>query len=221
MFDPSAAAIPTADQQQLLRLNIDFLRLLISSTPPPTTASSPRPFGLSAAQTSALAQCDAAGLQRMAGCGFSLFSLALHRADIWQRAITSSAAQADVRHYGLGTGTQDDISHIRIGFIECALFFAWHLSQHQPRNARFLLGMSEDCAQLVARMELWQCRQLAQTQDKLLSPRWTHHPYFWSDLLRYGSSGDAQHFKFACLLGSQLMAQDLEPSAILHLSNTE
>jgi hypothetical protein len=40
-------------------------------------------------------------------------------------------------------------------------------------------------------------------------------------LLRYGQSGDQQHFKFAQLLGSQLMAQELEPSALLRLSSTD
>lgn len=221
MFDQpvSAASSPVpaaADQQQLLRLNADFLRLLGTSTP----AGTGRPTALSVAQTTLLAQCSADGIKRMASCGFSLFSLSLHRPDLWQRALARNAVQENGAHYGM-PAMQDSTDQIRSGFRECAVFFAWHLAQQRPRDARFMLGMSEDCAKLIARMELWQCRQLAQMEVHLLSPRWAHHPYFWNDLLRYGSSGDAQHFKFACLLGSQLMAQDLEPSAILHLSSTE
>jgi hypothetical protein len=222
MFDPSTSppsgmAPSSADQQQLLRLNADFLSLLALGT---QAGASRTPLALSTSQAALLAQCAAEGIQRMANCGFSLFSLSLHRPDLWQRALSRSTVQEDGQHYGAPV-LQESTEQIRSGFMECALFFAWHLAQQRPRDARFMLGMSEDCSGLIARMELWQCRQMAQTQTQLLSPRWIHHPYFWNDLLHYGSSGDARHFKFACLLGSQLTAQDLEPSAILHLSSTE
>ncbi len=229
MFDDSTVnGDPTSavrDQPQLLRLNVDFLKLLLRCSQVPAGASQAlrQPLHLPTVQATALAQCPEAGLQRMAACGFSLFSLSLHRADIWQQAAARCAAVPGP-HYGIPLAVpnaDDETSQICTGFVECALFFAWHLAQQQPRHARLLLGMSEDCAAIVARLELWQCRQIAQTQRRLLSPRWRHHPYFWPDLLRYGNNGDHQDFKFACLLGSQLMAQDLEPSAILHLSNND
>lgn len=201
----------TADQQQLLRLNADFLRLVDGNR---------SQLALTSVQTTLLEECSGDGIQRMAACEFALFSLSLHRPDLWRRALARSNMQEDARHYGLPAG-QDEVTGICSGFMECALFFAWHLARQRPREARFMLGMSEDCAKIVARMELWQCRQLAQTQLHLLMPRWLSHPYFWTDLLRYGSSGDVRHFKFACLLGSQLMGQDLEPSAILHLSSVK
>jgi hypothetical protein len=224
MFDQPAssssdAAVTTADQQQLLRLNADFLHLLNGNSASGSGASRPQQ-NLAPPQVSRLTQCSVDGIQRMARCGFSLFSLSLHRPDLWQRALTRNTVQDDCQHYGVSVG-QDTTDQIRTGFMECTLFFAWHLAQQRPRDARFMLGMSEDCAKLIAGMELWQCRQLAQTQTHLLEPRWVRHPYFWNDLLQYGGSGDVQHFKFACLLGSQLMAQDLEPSAILHLSSTD
>ncbi len=222
MFDPSGvpssgALPPTADQQQLLRLNADFLRLAATAARSGTGRATPC---LSASQNARLAQCSAEGIERMACCSFALFSLSLHRPDLWQRALTRCTVQEDAQHYG-ASAASDSTEQIRSGFMECALFFAWHLAQQRPRDARFMLGMSEDCARVIARLELWQCRQLSQTQVHLLGPRWIQHPYFWNDLLCYGGSGDARHFKLACLLGSQLMAQDLEPSAILHLSNTE
>ncbi len=230
MFDTSApngtsTSAVHSDQPQLLRLNVDFLKLLIKCSGAPSNAgqSLRQQLNLSTVHAAALEQCSETGLQRMATCGFSLFSLSLHRADIWQQAATRSAAGSGA-HYGPTStlpNSHDETSQICTGFVECALFFAWHLAQQQPRDARLLLGMSEDCAVIVARLELWQCRQIAQTHSRLLSPRWRHHGYFWTDLLRYGSNGDLQHFKFARLLGSQLMAQDLEPSAILHLSNTD
>ena len=101
------------------------------------------------------------------------------------------------------------------------MFYAWHLAQQAPQQARLLLGMSADTTALFTAMELWQCRHIAHSQHRLLGPRWRHHPYFWSDLLRYAVSGELQHFRFAHLLGSQLMAQELEPSTILRLSSTD
>ena len=213
----------SSDQQQLLRLNVDFLKLLISMDP--TTASSgvAQQLSLRSEQACNLGLCQEADLQRMAACGFSLFSLSLHRADLWQRAAAHSQPMSHAQHYGnQPTGAPiDEFERICAGFMECALFFAWHLAQQQPHQARLLLGMSEDCMAIVTHLDLWQCRQIAQTQLKLLSLRWRHHPYFWADLLRYGQSGDQQHFKFAQLLGSQLMAQELEPSALLRLSSTD
>jgi hypothetical protein len=220
MFNQSSPSNALAqDQQQLLRLNIDFLKLLISAS---TAASAAPPLTLRGEQTVALGLCEEAGLQRMAACGFSLFSLSLHRADLWQQAARRSQAQVNEPHYESHAAEHAQaFDRICSGFMECALFFAWHLAQQQPRQARLLLGMSEDCTAIVAGLDLWQCRHIAQTQHSLLSPRWRHHPYFWSDLLRYGNSGEAQHFKFAQLLGSQLLAQELEPSAILRLSSTD
>jgi hypothetical protein len=221
MFDRPAVAHGSEglnpEQRQLLRLNVDFLKLLIESDRnSAVNAASRAQLNLPPAQSAQLIQCPEEGLQRMAACGFSLFSLSMHRADLWQRA-ASGGTQINPQYAWSGSANGD----ARSGFMACALFFAWHLTQQAPRTARFLLGMSDDCAAVVTGLELWQCGHIAQTHGHLLSPRWQHHPYFWTDLLRYGSTGDAQHMKFARLLGSQLMAQELEPSAIVRLSSTE
>lgn len=220
MFNPPtpASSEAGADQSQLLRLNVDFLQLLVGM---PGNAV-PSLSGLRSELITGLTQCGEAGLQRMAACGFSLFSLSLHRADLWQQAAAHCQARAHEPHYGDEAAPRTDAwSRSCSGFMECALFFAWHLAQQQPHQARLFLGMSEDCTAIITGLELWQCRHIAQTRHALLGPRWRHHPYFWADLLKYGRSGDQQHFRFAQLLGSQLMAQELEPSAILRLSSTD
>ncbi|MGE0115743.1 MAG: hypothetical protein AB7T07_12780 [Steroidobacteraceae bacterium] len=230
MFNRPAAQTDTVtplspNQQQLLRLNIDFLKLMqvTGQTGSDSHQGLRQQLCLPTVQAAGLAQCQEAALERMASCGFSLFSLSLHQPDIWRRAAAQSAQLAHAAHYHqpAATGQDSDLSRACSGFMECALFFAWHLSQQEPHHARLLLGMSADCAAIVAQLELWQCQYIARQHDKVLSPRWRHHPYFWADLLRYGHSGDARHFKLACLLGSQLLAQELEPSAILRLSSTD
>jgi hypothetical protein len=222
MFDRQSVPDPNGDpatpeQCQLLRLNFDFLKLLRDSSAVPTTGVQRQQLALPAAQATLLAQCADDGLQRMAQCGFSLFSLSLHRADIWQHAARTET-QGDSQYALPGASSS---GAARSGFMACALFFAWHLSQQSPRMARFLLGMSDDCVAVITGLELWQCSHIAQTHRHLLGPRWQHHAYFWPDLLRYGTTGEMKHFKFARLLGSQLMAQELEPSAIMRLSSTD
>ncbi len=226
MLDNSTAKMEhtpllSSEQQQLLCLNGDFLKLLRQSSDPTAQASANlrRQLNLPTVQAATLEQCDAAGLQRMAACGFSLFSLSLHRTDIWQPLLRMRPGE------NLNTTAENDANaallNACIGLLECALFLAWHLAQQGSHQGRLLLGMSDDCARLVAQLNLLQCRHIAHTQLQLLSPRWRHHPYFWADLLRYGQHGDPQHFKLARLLGSQLLAQELEPSAILRLSGKD
>jgi hypothetical protein len=207
----------TPEQQQLLRLNFDFLKLLRDSSATTAVAMQRQQLALSPTQSQQLAHCTDAGLQRMAQCNFSLFSLSLHRADVWQHIARNTAPSS--AQYALPTTSADAAQ--RNGFMACALFFAWHLSQQSPRSARFLLGMTDDCLTIIAALELWQCSQIAHSQSHLLGARWQHHAYFWPDLLRYGVSGEMQHLKFARLMGSQLMAQELEPSAIMRLSSTD
>ncbi|MGC3981467.1 MAG: hypothetical protein QM808_09425 [Steroidobacteraceae bacterium] len=210
-------SINTAATRQLLRLNTDFLKLMIG-TAAGEAISLRRYLGLADAQMNLLLSCSDDALLRMAGCSFALFSLSLHQVALWQRCALSDQRLSELQHYQFPAPTQDfEWRCIHHGFMECALFFAWHLAQTQPNEARQMLGMSEECARVLAHLELRQCRHLA-LDNKLLAPRWRQHPYFWSDLLRYGSSSETQHFKLVCVLASQLTAQDLEPSTILRLS---
>jgi hypothetical protein len=87
--------------------------------------------------------------------------------------------------------------------------------------ARVMLGMREETAAILAPLQLWQIRQIAQRSYQMLSPRWPNNPYFWVDMLRYVTTKDAEHFKFARLMGTQLIARDMEPSAFMRVSPVE
>lgn len=206
-------------QQQLLRLNIDFLWMLshVSRLPPNLSHASRQRLHLPVTHANNLARCSEQTLQRMAGCEFSLFSLSLHRIDTWQSIIATSRLIPVERRYEIAPAIATHQLH-NISFTECTLFFAWHLAQHAPLSARLLLGMADDCVDMIAALEPWHCRYIAYTHHKLLSPRWPRHPFFWADLLRYGHSGHEQQYKLVCALGAQLLAQELEPSALLRLS---
>jgi hypothetical protein len=45
-------------------------------------------------------------------------------------------------------------------------------------------------------------------------PRWPTNPGFWPDLARFAAAGDQQRLATAKLLGSQLIAAELQGSAV-------
>lgn len=219
---PDASRTSDPNQQQLLGLNLDFLHALRTAQHTSTTAVRAE-LRLPEAQATALAICSSEALARMASCGYSLFSLNLHRIDEWLHLARQSAVVSNSSGETTGSAphTQDTLAMQVGNFMQCAVFFAWHLAQQNPQAARLMLGMSEDTAAVLRGMNLGHCRHIAQRYTKLLSPRWLHNRFFWPDLLRYAVSGEAEHFRFAQLLSTQLVAQDLEPSAIARLSSIE
>lgn len=211
-----------ANQQQLLQLNVDFLKLLIAANQPDVQASliTRSQLSLPSVQTTALSECSDEAIQTMAACGFSLFTFSFHLADMWERMAKNAVQQSSVQRYAgdAGSANHSPIEVAYAGFAECALFFAWHLAQHQPMTARIMLGMREETAAILAPLQLWQCRQIAQRSYQMLTPRWPNNPYFWVDMLRYSTTRDEEHLKFARLMGTQLIARDMEPSAFMRVS---
>jgi hypothetical protein len=200
--------------QQLHGLNLDFLLVLQSIQQAPQRSSY---HGLCLADPIAklLLACDHSGMQRMASCDVSLFSLQWHRVDEWTRLAEHSAlSRTQPLSQQSSDIASDSTTQSVLNFIQCAVFFGWHLAQHDEQAARFMLGMSPETATVMRTLDLWQCRYIGQHYQKLLAPRWLHNRYFWTDLLQYGRSGNPDHLKLVQLLGTQLMAQDLEPSAI-------
>lgn len=223
----AAPASLSATQQQLLQLNFDFLKLLIASCQHSAELNSVSRSQLSlpTVQAVTLANCSDETLRLMAACGFSLFTFNFHQADVWERLALNTAQRSSVQRYSAeqndSTSRHAGVENAYAGFAECALFFAWHLAQHDTSDARLILGMREETAAVLAPLELWQCRQMAQRNYQLLTPRWPHNPYFWVDLLRYGDTRDEQHFRFVKLMGTQLIAKDLEPSALFRVTPPE
>lgn len=214
------------NQQQLLQLNIDFLKLLIAANQPEadTTVITRSQLGLPTVQANTLASCTDEAIKTMAACGFSLFNFNFHLADMWERMAKTGAQQSSVQRYASDVnGVVDANNAIEVayaGFAECALFFAWHLAQQQPIAARVMLGMREETAGILAPLQLWQVRQIAQRSYQMLAPRWPTNPYFWVDMLRYATTGNEEHYRFAKLMGTQLIARDMEPSAFMRVSPT-
>lgn len=214
-------ASATPAESQLKSLNLDFLRLLVLELEYPATAHL-QLAGLSPELTSELGASTDTKLAELAECPFSLFTLGLQNADLWQRIALIGAHENLARRYAVQDAGRDDAEMLKLrrsGFMECALFYAWHLAQCDRAAARVRLGVRDDTAETLRSLKLWQLHCVAYKYPQMLAPRWPGNSCFWPDLIRYLHSGDRRHFDYACLLGSQLLAQDLEPSAIERLTN--
>lgn len=219
--DSTPPTLPSPNAQQLHGLNLDFLQVL-QAVQHAEQRSSHHGLCLPESMSKLLLACDHGALQRMATCDVSLFSLQWHRVDEWMRLAEHSATDRTQTQTKPATTTAPDPTTQRVlSFMQCAVFFGWHLAQHDEQAARFMLGMSPETASIIRTLDLWQCGFISQRYRKLLVPRWLHNRYFWPDLLHYGRDGGPEPLKLLQLLGTQLMAQDLEPSAIARHTVTD
>lgn len=205
---------------QLQALNLDYLQLLILEKQEFHAEAYGEAPALDAQLTSAMADAPLSRLADLADCGISLFTLSLHNVSLWQRIASTGVHDAMSRRYAAVGETADGSGQglaRRSAFMECAVFYAWHLANADRRAALNCLGMPGHTADILASLQLWQLRNMAIKHPQLLAPRWPANTCFWPDLVQYLSSGDRRHLDHARLLGAQLMAQELEPSAIEYL----
>lgn len=88
------------------------------------------------------------------------------------------------------------------------LAYAWHLVRSEGAAARLFLGMSPSCAGRLGVCTLRQVMQLAETDPRLLNPRWPHRPGVWRDLLAAAAAADACGLEQFRMRGLALLAAD-------------
>ena len=89
------------------------------------------------------------------------------------------------------------------------LTYAWHLARSQNTAARLLLGMSGQCAELIAACTINQIHELAETHPEWLQPRWPGHLRVWRELLTTAISGESPELERARTHGLQLLAAEV------------
>jgi hypothetical protein len=88
------------------------------------------------------------------------------------------------------------------------LTYAWHLARSQGSAARLLLGMSGQCAELIAACTLRQVTEIAANHPDWLQPRWPGHVRVWRELLTTAISGETAALEKARMRGLQLLAAE-------------
>jgi hypothetical protein len=109
---------------------------------------------------------------------------------------------------------QPHCASLQASLCEVALLYAWHVATSSPIAARLVYAMPEAVAQRLTAAPPWYIRRLAVHHASLLMPRWPTNPGFWPDLVRFAAAGDQQRLATAKLLGSQLIAAELQGSAL-------
>ncbi|HEY6641644.1 hypothetical protein [Povalibacter sp.] len=201
-----ASVLSRALLERTRELNRDYVELLLAerSLPAPGIVAESLPVKI----LGALDDLSSEARSALAACPYSLYALAFDDLRFWSAALDGTAAQGHDRSIEARYGAISP-APMQAAFCETAVFLAWHTAQSQRLAARFLFGMPDTIAHLLARAPLWQIRRVALDYPGLLAPRWPRNPAFWPDLVRFAEADDSR-LEAARLLGSQLIASELD-----------
>jgi len=99
---------------------------------------------------------------------------------------------------------------MRTAFCEIALFLVWHTAASNRVAARVLFAIPDNVAAMLVRVPLWRLKRISIDFPGLLMPRWPNNPAFWPDLARFAAVGDRDRLTTTQLLGTQLLASELD-----------
>jgi hypothetical protein len=201
---PVLSATMLAHIQQL---NLDYLDLLAGAR----TAEGPSQLQLPARLDNAIAALSATARRLLAALPYTLYSLGFEDTAFWRGACNTARMPSDnvpvAQRYPAGT------TCMQRAFCEVALLHAWHIAVCKRLAARVIYAMPDSVLADVIATPLWRLRCIAVEHPALLSPRWPTNPGFWPDLVRFASSGDSRRLATVKLLGSQLIAAELDLAA--------
>jgi hypothetical protein len=160
----------------------------------------------------AVAELSPAARTSLAALPYTLYSLGFEDEKLWRSLVEPGALAASlsmVERY-----EQPRTASLQASMCEVALLYAWHVATSSPLAARLIYAMPESVAYRLTAAPLWYVRRLALHHASLLMPRWPTNPGFWPDLLRFAAAGDHQRLATAKVLGSQLIAAELQGSTL-------
>lgn len=215
----SAPVLSAAILARIHELNVDYIELLTAEHDAPAMGIEPNlhsdagqlrhlPHRLHAA----IAELSHPARISLAALPYTLYSLGFEDEKLW-RSLAQPAALAA----SLSTSeryAQPHSASLQASLCEVALLYAWHVATSSPLAARLIYAMPESVAQRLTAAPPWYVRRLAVHHASLLMPRWPTNPGFWPDLVRFAAAGDQQRLGTAKVLGSQLIAAELQASAL-------
>jgi hypothetical protein len=148
----------------------------------------------------------------LAALPYTLYSLGFEDEKLWRSfaepaAVASSLSMSE--RY-----TQPHSHSLQASLCEVALLYAWHVATASPLAARLIYSMPETVTQRLTAAPPWYVSRLAVLHASLLMPRWPTNPGFWPDLVHFAAAGDQQRLATAKVLGSQLIAAELQGPAL-------
>jgi hypothetical protein len=203
--DETPFAAPPVLTDALLRriheLNRDYLQVLRSERGDSGCAAQLQHFPSKCVES--IAQADDGALTRIARVPYTLYSLGFEDLKFWQAACDANGGLSS-RYCATSAAWMQG------PFYEVALLFAWHIACSSRLAARVLLAMPDALVELFAQTPLSQVRRIAIDYPGLLMPRWPTNAGFWPDLVRFAQENDRGRFNNVRLLGTQLIAAQLQ-----------
>jgi hypothetical protein len=183
-------------------LNLDYLDLLIAECAAPAADRQLR--HLPEKLWSSMAALPRTACALLARSPFTLYSLGFEDESFWASACAATTTPIAQRY------ARSEVDALESSFREVALLNAWHVASSNRLAARVLLAMPEATAQRFSATPLWRIKRIACEHPALLMPRWPTNPCFWPDLLKFAAVNDGRRLAMVQLLGSQLIAAELE-----------
>jgi hypothetical protein len=207
----SAPVLSAAVLAQIHELNLDYIELLAAEHNAGSSSDGQLQH-LPCKLHGMIAGLAPPARDSLAALPYTLYSLGFEDEKLW-RSLEEPAALASSlcmsQRYA-----QAHSASLQASLCEIALLYAWHVATASPVAARLIYAMPESVAQRLTAAPPWYVRRLAVHHAVLLMPRWPTNPGFWPDLVHFAAAGDHQRLATAKLLGSQLIAAELQGSAL-------
>ena len=188
------------------QLNLDYLELLVAERD--TAQGAAQLQHLPPRQRVALAALSSRSMRALAAVPYTLYSLGFEDEHFWDavclNATASTPSSVTQRYAHVGDASA------QYTFCNLALLHAWHVAATNTMAARVVYAMPYVTARRLASTPLWQIRCIAASYGVLMLPRWPTNPAFWPDLIRFAAMNDARRLHTTRLLGTQLIAAELE-----------
>lgn len=205
-LDTSAPVLEPALLASIHQLNLDYLELVIAECAAMEGAT--QSSYLPPKQRAALCALPARALSALAEMPYTLYSLGFEDETFWDsvcaNATATTPASVVQRYARVGDETA------QYGFCKIALLHAWHVAATNVMAARVIYAMPHATALRLARTPLWEITCIAASYAVLMMPRWPTNPGFWPDLIRFAGINDQRRLQTTRLLGTQLIASELE-----------
>jgi hypothetical protein len=208
------ASVPVLSAAVLARveeLNLDYIELLAAEHNA-ASAGDAQLLHLPCKLHAMLAELSSTARASLAALPYTLYSLGFEDEKLWRSLAEPAALAATLpmnERY-----MQPHSASLQAALCEVALLYAWHVATSSTVAARLIYAMPEAVAQRLTAAPPWYIRRLAVHHASLLMPRWPTNPCFWPDLVRFAAAGDLQRLATAKLLGSQLIAAELQGSTV-------
>jgi hypothetical protein len=206
----STPILSAAVLARIHELNLDYVELLAAEHNA-ADASDGQLQHLPCKLHAAIAGLSPAARASLAALPYTLYSLGFEDEKLW-RALAQPAALAASMSMS-ERYSQPHCASLQASLCEVALLYAWHVTTSSPLAARLIYSMPATVAERLIAAPPWYVKRLAVHHASLLLPRWPTNPGFWPDLVRFAAAGDEQRLATAKVLGSQLIAAELQGSA--------